>query len=78
MAIRLTKRKLAALHSALSMDDVLYEQFRRLQEELNREAAKFARSQKVLSVYQRKGKFNIRMQILEVQKGPDGLVAIVK
>lgn len=76
---RLTKKRLAALNSALSMDDVLYERFRRLNEELRRAEDKFAKSQRVLAVYYRlkdTGPLEC-LPVLKLSHSPEGMQVIV-
>jgi hypothetical protein len=76
--VRLTKKRLAALRLAVSMDDVLSEQFRRLREDLAKREQKIARSQQVRRVVKRDrpGVF-LEMRILAVHRTPDGLVVEV-
>lgn len=46
--IILTKKRLQTLHAALSVDDILYERFRRLHEELYRESERLIENKKRL------------------------------
>ena len=50
--MRLTKRRLRTLDTAISLDDVLYEKFRRLHEDLQQEARRFERRKTVLKIAQ--------------------------
>lgn len=76
--MRLTKKRLAQLHNALTMDNVLYERFRRLNEELNRREAAFARRKNVARVVQRRGKIDTVLQIIDVLKTYDGMYIVCR
>lgn len=77
MAIRLTKKRMDALHTALSLDDILYEKYRRLHEELNREYARLYRAKRIVTVVQRQNGLDWKLPILEVQTSPEGTRVIV-
>lgn len=76
--IRLTKARLRALHSALSLDDVLYEKFRRLNEELNRREQRLGRKSAIREVIQRRDNMNYVLQVDAVHSTEDGLVVFCR
>jgi len=77
--IRLTKKRLARLHDALSLDDVLYEKFKREHEWLQREAERIYRRRKILAVYQERGDgVRMRLQVVDVQMLPEGSIVTVR
>ena len=77
MTARLTKKRLRALDAALSLDDILYEKFRRLSEELDRKHRAIYRAERIVRVVQRQGKTDWVLPILEVQVSPEGTQVIV-
>lgn len=76
--IRLTKKRLEALNVVLSYDDILYEKFRRLNEDLMRREQRFAGRQRIGSIIQDKGEYQLRLQITKVVEYEDGLAIYVK
>lgn len=77
--MRLTKQRLRRLDLALSMDDVLYEKFRRLQAELRREQEKLQRMRRVIRVDQVVEPGVLRaLQIETIHTTHDGTWVVVK
>jgi len=76
--MRLTKKRLKDLEVALSLDDVLYEKFLRLNEELRRETAKLYRAKQIVTVQQRRGKVMVALQIEAIHVSPDGMHVVVR
>ena len=77
--IRLTKKRLSALHTALSLDDILYEKFRRLDERLKNEYQKLYQAKQIVRVYQKRPDgILVCLQIEDVQIGPEGTTVITK
>lgn len=76
--MRLTKKRLRALDTAFHIDDVLYEKFRRLSDDLLRREAAFARRKQVVKVLRKIGNVHEVMQILDVQSGPEGTIVICR
>lgn len=77
--LRLTKNKLRELDLALTLDDVLYEKFRRLNEELSKREARFARRRSNFHVLlQESGKVYRALQVLEIHCAPDGTELVVR
>lgn len=76
--IRLTKKRLRLLHVAMSLDDVLFEKFRRLNEQLGKERLALLKSKQVISVRQRRGKILYALQIEDILVSPEGTMVIVK
>jgi hypothetical protein len=77
---RLTKKCLRVLELQLSIDDILYEKFRRLNEEVRNEWHKLYRAKQIVRVLRRtkmKGVME-EMQIQEVQPSPEGTVVVVR
>ena len=74
--MRLTKARERALHTALSIDDILYEKFRRLNEELSRRERGLRRKSSIRQVLKKEGKVYWRLQILAVESTPEGLTVI--
>jgi hypothetical protein len=76
--IRLTKRRLAQLNNAISLDDILHEKFRCHQIALQQEANRLFRHRKRVQVLQRKGKVMEYLRVEDVQFGPDFTRIIVR
>lgn len=70
--VRLTKKRLQALDAALSLDDVLYEKFRRLQKDLQHEYRRLYRAKQVVSVAQRRNDRLHELCIEAIQVSPEG------
>ncbi len=78
MRIRLTQKCRKALHHALSLDDVLYEQFRRLHEQLQRERRAIYRAKDIVSVMTERDGVLFQLCIKDVQVSPNGTRVICK
>ncbi len=79
--IILTKKRLAMLSQALSMDDILYERFKRLNEQLRRDADRLINNRKkIFSVVKRvKGEnYLMAMRIVDVHMTESGSEIIVE
>ena len=79
--IRLTKRRLKALDTALSFDDLLYEKFRHLNAELNRRATRLIRNRLTLwrVIQEVPGKNYVRnLQVISVNFHPETWQAEVR
>jgi hypothetical protein len=74
MTIRMTKKREKALHTALSLDDLLYEKFRRLNEQLQRDVRRFLKDPaRVMRVIQKDKDGNyLMLQILETHVTDQG------
>jgi hypothetical protein len=72
MTIRLTKKRLQQLNSQLSVDDFLYEKYRRLNQDLQRQWEKLYRAKQIVSVVQQREGVNFQLQIIDIQITPDG------
>ena len=77
MKVRLTKKRLQVLENAISIDDVLYEKFRRLNEDLTKREQRFAARKMIREVVQVKDKLHIKLPILKVQDAGEGLIVVV-
>ena len=75
---RLTKKRLTDLGLALSMDEVLYEKFRRLNEDLDRRERSFERTRRVFEVLLHDGKIMRQLQIQTIQRTVGGTRLIVR
>lgn len=76
--IILTKNRLKSLHLALSLDDILYEKFRRLHEDFTRRCSEWNRRKQVIRVI-RKGKdYNEVLQIIREVKTDEGIYLEVR
>jgi hypothetical protein len=84
--MRITKKRLQALNFALSMDDVLYEKFRRLNDDLQKREREFARRKQVVRVYlrehvrgkSRESRIFRALQIEDIQHDPEGVTVICR
>ena len=77
--MRLTKKRLSELNLALSLDDILYEKFKRLDADLHRKADSLIRNRKRLwRVIKRGKKYDECLQVIDVQEGPDGMLVVVR
>ena len=77
MAIRLTKKRMARLHTAISLDDILHEKYRRMHEELQREAQRLFRHRRNIHVVQRRGNVMHVLRVIDVRIGPDFTEVVV-
>jgi len=75
---RLTKKRLTELDLALSMDEVLHEKFRRLNEDLDRRERSFERTRRVFEVLLQDGKIMRQLQIQTIQRTVGGTRLIVR
>jgi hypothetical protein len=75
--MRLTKKKLRALDLGLTLDDVLYEKFRRLNERLVREELRIGKKKLIKAVHCKKGAFCFILPIISVESCSDGLLVYV-
>ena len=71
--IYLTKNRKKALNLALSIDDILYEQMKRLSENLNKDIRKWHRKRQVIKVI-KDGKIPEILLITKEIKTPDGII----
>ena len=71
--IKLTKKRLRDLDTVLSIDEVLYEKFRRLNEDLQKQKERFYRSKQVVSVFQLRGDSWYAIKIERVEVTPEGI-----
>ncbi len=78
MTIRLTKKRLKALDNALTFDDLLYEKFRRLNEELHRYEHRIQRGKQIIEVIRDTGAIHEVMQIQSIQWTPNGTRVVVR
>ena len=79
MKIRLTENRLRRLDLAITMDDLLYEKFRRLDADLRRREMAFQKKREVIRVYEsREDGVRIAKMILEYERTPEGLVLVVR
>jgi len=75
--MKLTKKRLAALNTALSVDDILYERFRRLHADLDKKWAKFNLAKTVIEVEEQKADGLYCMKIQRIDRTPHGMRVIV-
>ena len=75
--IRLTKKRLAQLEMGLHLDDILYEKFQRLNDELNRKYRRLYQAERVIQVVQKRNGMRILLPVLEVNTTPEGTQVIV-
>jgi hypothetical protein len=79
MKIRLTKKRLAALHLAITVDDILHEKFRRMQQELMLREAKIYKAERVIQVlHHKEGDVYVQMQIESIEPTPEGTRVICR
>lgn len=73
--IILTKKRLSQLNTQISIDEILYEKFRRMNQDLNKKIAAWNRKKRVVRVYKKINK-NVFMEVLVVKetKTPDGVI----
>ena len=76
--MRSTKKRLRALNTRLSFDNILFEEFKHMKEDLEKEWSRLARAKQIAEVRQRKGNFTVCMQIDEVEMSPNGMIVYVK
>lgn len=79
MAIRMTKARSKALDIAISLDDLLYEKFKRLNQQLHEDIQRYyCNPKKVLQVMQKDSDGNfLVLKIIDVQVTEDGTEIIV-
>ena len=79
-AKRLTKRKMQDVDVRMSYDDVLYEKFRRLNEDLQRREERFRRTQQVAQVIQKSADnyYWKVLEIVDVHRTQEGVVVFVR
>ena len=75
--VRLTKKRMRALDAAISLDDILFEKFRRLSDNLRREEQRFYKAKQVLEVAMEHGQMFVMLPILRTEKSPHGMRVIV-
>lgn len=75
--MRLTKNRLQALNTALSIDDILYEKYRRLNQDLQKQWQRLYRAKQVIRVVQKRGKIRYQLQITDIHISPDGTIVEV-
>jgi hypothetical protein len=76
--IRLTRKRLARLNEAISVDDILYEKFRRMNADLSKREHRFAARKQIAAVYLRKNNIRIAMKIMAVHNTGNGLVVEIQ
>ena len=76
--VRLTKQRIRALQQEVSLNDVMYEQYRRMHEEIQREWRKVYQAKTVISVIKVEGKVRRQMKILGREWTKDGTQVIVE
>lgn len=76
--IILTKKRIKRLELALTIDDILYEKFKRLNEQLNRDYEKFRQMQTVVEVVKQGQHYKERMQIIKEVKTSHGIYLEVR
>lgn len=78
--MRITEKVKKQLHTALSMDDVLFEQHRRLSADIQRQAEKYIRNRKrlILVMGRRKDGTHMRLEVVHVSVSDDGTSVVVK
>jgi len=76
--VYLTKGRLKDLHTALSIDEVLYEKHRRMLEDFNRYTQQWARRKQVIGVIKKHKGFKEKLMIIEEIKSSEGILVIVK
>lgn len=77
--VRLTRKRMEALNSALSLDDLLYEKFRRLHQDLAERERKFELRKMIVEVVQRRGQnpaADYYLPILKLEQLPNGVRVI--
>ena len=63
----ITKKRLESLHTAISLDDILYEKFKRLEKDIDRRANQYLRQPKRLwKVIQRKNGNDYLLKVIRV------------
>jgi len=76
--IRMTKKREEILRIAITVDDLLYEKFRHMKEEVDREWARLGRAKHITRVVQkRKDNCYYEMPILEVLPSRGGTMVVV-
>lgn len=76
--IVLTKKRLAALHTAISIDKVLYEKYRRMHEDFNRRCKEWDRRKQVVRVIKKDKNVNLVLQIVKEIKTDEGIYLEVR
>ena len=76
--IKLTKKRLKALDMAISMDDVLYEKYRRLNEDLEKRAVKMYKSQQVINVIRKVNGNHYIEKIIKEDKTYSGIIVYIE
>lgn len=76
--IIITKNREKALHTAISIDDILYEKFRRLNEQLDKRIEKYYRRPKqVIQIIKRGEKYDEVLMVKDVQITDEGTIVYV-
>lgn len=70
----LTKKRLKALNMALSVDDILYEKFLRLNKDFMERCEEWNRRKQVVRVVQKKDNVNYILQITKEIKTEEGII----
>jgi len=75
----LTKKRIRQLDMALSIDDILYERHRRMQQDLNRQIDNWYRSKQVVQVLDvSKKDFMLEKRIVREYRTPDGIIVEIR
>lgn len=79
MTVRLTKKRLAALDAALSIDDILWAKYQQMMRRIDERERRFRARHVIRKVEQlQESGFYVNMQILQVHDTDGGLVIIVR
>jgi hypothetical protein len=74
----LTKGRLKALDLALTMDDILYEKYKRIMERIHQAERRLHRKSSIARVIQVKGNINYVLMVDKVFSTEDGTIVYVK
>ena len=70
----LTKNRLKALDLGITLDDVLYEKYRRIVEDIHRAERRLSDKSRIASVIQIKNNIKYRLQVLKVVPTDEGTI----
>jgi len=76
--VRLTKKRLAALDTALSLDDVLYSKWLRMREDLSRYERRIGRKECIAAVLLTENGITRRLQLERIDVTAEGMIVRVR
>lgn len=72
--IILTKNRLKALDLGITLDDILYEKYRRIIEDIHQAERRLSDKSRIVGVIQRKNSIKYRLQVLKVVPTDEGII----